>query len=78
MLEYGLLELLLFPGTPVLALLDVEVLDVELAILVANVSTAQVLAHLDAVLLLGGRHGVIARLPLLLLDEHRGGLRALL
>ena len=77
-LDNRLDQLLLLPRAPVLALLHVEVLDVELAVVVADIAAAEVFSHLDDVLLLLGAHDVVARLPLLLLEEHGRRLGALL
>ena len=76
--DHRLDELLLLAWAPVLALLHVEVLDVELAVFIADITCAKIFAHLNDVLLLLLCHIVVARLPNLTLDVHRRRLSRLL
>ena len=54
-------QFFLFFAAPVLALLDVEVLQIQMPIILDDVSaTAEFLAHIEDVKLLGFIHGVVA------------------
>ena len=60
MLQDTFKELLLLAWAPVLALLHVEVLDVEFAVLVTDVTYTKLFAHFDDILLLLLGHVVVA------------------
>ena len=78
MLDNGLDKGIFLFWTPVLALFDVEILDVKLTVHATDFSLTKILAHLDNVLLLLSSHVIISGLPLFLLDIHSGSLSALL
>ena len=60
MLNDSFNQFFLFFPTPVLPFLDIEVLDVQLTIVVADVTSAEVFTHLYQVLLFLFRDHVVA------------------
>ena len=78
MLDDSLNQKIFLLWAPVLALFDVEILQIELTVVVANIATAEIFAHLDNILLLLCSHDVVAGLPDFFLEVHGGALRGLL